>query len=260
MATRSFRRYSTYRAATLAGLFTNTVFGIINSFVLLAVWRANPTAGGYDASDAVTYVWLGQSIIMVVMLWGGGTPSDLTERIRTGDVTIDLHRPAPLLAWYLSADVGRAVFHLLARGVVPTVVGALLFDLRYPAGPGTVVAFAVSVGLALLVSFGLRMLVASASFWLLDAQGVQQLGSLLAVFLSGLTLPLVLFPGWFGELARALPFAALLQVPADVWLGQLTGPALFRGLGFQAGWAAVLLAAAHVTLRRAERRVVVQGG
>ena len=90
VATRAFRRYSTYRAATLAGIFTNSVFGIIYSFAYLALWRANPTAGGYDAQDAVTYVWLGQALLMTIALWGGGTTDDLAERIRTGDVAIDL--------------------------------------------------------------------------------------------------------------------------------------------------------------------------
>ena len=49
VATRAFRRYSTYRAATLAGIFTNSVFGVIYSYAYLALWAANPDAGGYDA-------------------------------------------------------------------------------------------------------------------------------------------------------------------------------------------------------------------
>ena len=54
IATRSFRRYSTYTAATLAGIFTNSAFGIILSFIYIAVWRASPHAGGYDVADALT--------------------------------------------------------------------------------------------------------------------------------------------------------------------------------------------------------------
>ena len=59
VATRSFRRYSTYVGATLAGIFTNSVFGIIMCFVYIAVWTQSPDAGGYDVRDAVTYTWLG---------------------------------------------------------------------------------------------------------------------------------------------------------------------------------------------------------
>ncbi len=117
IATRAFRRYSTYTAATLAGIFTNCVFGAIICFVYLAVWNQNPDAGGYDSVDAVTYAWLGQAMIMTVMLWGGGSPEDLAERIRSGDVAIDLYRPVNLLAWYAAADLGRAAYHAaLPRG------------------------------------------------------------------------------------------------------------------------------------------------
>jgi ABC-2 type transport system permease protein len=260
VATRSFRRYSTYRAATFAGIFTNSVFGVINALVLVAVWKQNPDAGGYDVRDAVTYVWIGQAMIMTIALWGGGSPTDLSTRIKTGDVALDFYRPVGILGWYLAADIGRSAFHLISRGLVPTLVGAALFDLRYPAGPLGWVAFASSVALALLVSFAIRFLVAMTAFWILDDQGAAVLSMALAVFFSGLTVPLVLFPGWFGELARALPWASYIQAPADLWLGKHDGWGVVGTLALQAAWAAGLLIVCGLLLRVAERKVVVQGG
>src|SRR3954463_11218357 len=135
VATRSFRRYSTYRTATLAGIFTNSVFGVIYSYAYLALWHQQEHAGGYDATDAVTYVWIGQALLMTVALWGGGTTDDLAERIRTGDVAIDLYRPVGLIGWSLAGDLGRAAYHFLARGLGPTVLGVLLFQIALPDGP-----------------------------------------------------------------------------------------------------------------------------
>ncbi|MDT0185671.1 ABC-2 family transporter protein [Microbacterium sp. ARD31] len=260
VATRTFRRYSTYRAATLAGIFTNSVFGIIYSYAYLALWDANPTAGGYDARDAVTYVWLGQALLMTIALWGGGTTDDLAERIRTGDVAIDLYRPVGLVGWYLAADLGRAAYHLLTRGVGPTVIGLVVFDIALPASPLAGLAFAVSLVLAVVVSFAVRFLVASTAFWLLDQSGVKVMSGAFAIFFSGMMLPLVLFPGWLGTLAQALPWASYLQVPADIWLGTHTGSGLATALGFQVAWALVLLLACQAVLRLATRKVVVQGG
>jgi ABC-2 type transport system permease protein len=260
IATRSFRRYSTYTGATLAGIFTNSVFGIIASFVYLAVWDYSPDAGGYDASDAVTYVWLGQAMIMTVAIFGGGSPDDLAQRVRSGDIALDFYRPVGLLGWFAAADLGRAAFHLVTRGLVPTLVGALLFELRWPPSPAAWLGFAASVPLAVLVSFAIRFLVAMSAFWLLDDTGVRTLSITAATFFSGLTVPLVLFPGWFRDLVMVLPWAAFLQVPADIWLGQRTGLAIVDGLAFQAAWAVVLLGACQLVLRTAERRVVVQGG
>jgi ABC-2 type transport system permease protein len=58
----------------------------------------------------------------------------------------------------------------------------------------------------------------------------------------------------------ALPWAAFIQVPADIWLGQRHGWTVLTGLGFQAAWGAVLLIACAAVLHVADRRVVLQGG
>jgi ABC-2 type transport system permease protein len=175
-------------------------------------------------------------------------------------VAIDLYRPVNFLGWWLASDLGRAAYHLLTRGLAPTVVGALLFDLRFPTSAGVWGMFTLSVVLAVVVSFGLRMLVSASAFWLLDDSGVKNLNAVFAMFFSGLVVPLVLFPGWTRELAMALPWSAFLQVPADIWLGKRSGIEAWAGLGFQVMWAVVLLGLCHAVLRLADRKVVVQGG
>jgi ABC-2 type transport system permease protein len=259
VAAGSFRRYATYRRATLAGIFTNTVFGLIIACTYVALWAERPHLGGYDQSQALTFVWVGQALFAVMMM---GIPSgfeqELAERIRSGDVAVDLYRPVDLQSWWLAQDLGRAVFQLLARGVVPMAVGALAFRLALPVSPVRWAVFVVSVGLGLLVSFALRYLVALSVFWLLDIRGVAQMYGICATFFCGMLLPLNVFPGAFGEVARALPFAALLQVPADVLMG--TGAGALTGCLFQAVWAVVLLGAGRLLQSVATRRVVVQGG
>jgi ABC-2 type transport system permease protein len=49
-------------------------------------------------------------------------------------------------------------------------------------------------------------------------------------------------------------------VPIDIWLGRRDGWEVLSGLGFQAGWGALLLLACAAVLRLADRKVVVQGG
>jgi ABC-2 type transport system permease protein len=255
----SFRRHSTYWVATAAGVFTNTVFGLILAYTYIALWSQRPHLGGYDVTDAVTYVWLGPSMLMTVALFGGGFQDEFAERIRTGDVAVDLYRPADLQLWWLASDLGRAAFHMLGRGIVPTVVGALAFDLRFPANAVTWLTFLAAVFLAVVVSFSIRYLVGLTGFWLLDSRGVENLAGVLAMFLSGMLLPLVVFPGWLGSLAVALPWAAMLQVPADIFLGKREGTQI-AALAFQAGWAMVLLLTGRLVMARVTRKVVVQGG
>ncbi|MFI6641576.1 ABC transporter permease [Streptomyces sp. NPDC050504] len=260
VAAGGFRRYATYRVATAAGVFTNTVFGFIMAYTYIALWDERPQLGGYDLSQALTYVWLGQALLMTCAMMGGGFEDELIERIRTGDIAIDLYRPADLQLWWLAGDVGRAAFHLLGRGIAPMAVGALAFDLVFPANPLVWAAFLLSVLLGVVVSFAVRYLVALSAFWLLDGAGAAQVCGLAALFFSGMLLPLNLFPGALGEVARALPWSSMLQVPADVFLGTYSGWGLLGAYAFQGGWALALLFAGRLLQGVATRRVVVQGG
>ncbi|MGW7083968.1 ABC transporter permease [Streptomyces sp. NPDC054871] len=260
VARAGFRRYATYRIATMAGVFTNTVFGLILAYTYIALWDERPGLGGYDQSQALTFVWLGQGLLTVMSLMGGGFEGELIERIRTGDIAIDLYRPADLQAWWLATDVGRSLFQLLGRGVAPMAVGSLVFDLALPTEPLRWFAFLLAVFLGVVVSFAIRFLVALCAFWLMDGAGVTQMAMLAGVFFSGMLLPLNVFPGALGEFARALPWSALLQVPVDVFLGKHTGVGLLQTYAFQIGWAAALLTAGRLLQAVATRRVVVQGG
>nr|AUV64116.1 ABC transporter permease [Streptomyces citricolor]BAV57053.1 ABC transporter permease [Streptomyces citricolor] len=256
----AFRRYSTYRAATVAGAVTNTVFGFILAYTFLALWRARPGLGGYDTAQAVSYIWISQSLLVTVAVWGGGFQDEVQERFRSGDIAIDLYRPVDFQGWWLATDLGRAAFHLFARGLAPTLAGSLAFDLALPADPLVWTLFLLAVLFAVLVSFGLRFLVSLTGFWLHDSEGIRAVTLVVAMFFSGMLLPIGLFPGWLGQLAHVLPWAALIQIPTDILLERRTGFAVLTGLGFQLLWAVLLLAAGRAAQLLAARKVVVQGG
>jgi ABC-2 type transport system permease protein len=250
-----FRRYSTYRAATLAGVFTNTVFGFIQAFVFLAVYESRAEIGGFDAVDALTYVFVTQALLAPVDIFNTGM-SEISDRIRTGDVVTDLYRPVDFQSYWLAVNLGRAAFQAIARGAPPFVIGALVFDLATPSGIATWAAFALSVVLAVIIGFGLSFTLALTGFWLLDTRGPFQLVGVVMQFLSGFIVPITFFPKWLEALSRALPFAAMAQVPVEVFLGR-SGLAALAG---QAAWALALLGLGRLVLARATRRVVVQGG
>jgi ABC-2 type transport system permease protein len=253
----AFRRYATYRVAIASAMLTNTVFGVLKASILIALWRARPSIGGYDVTDAVTFAFVSQALIGPVQIFQGSL--ELTERIRTGDVAIDLHRPVDLQGWWLADDLGRATFALLFRGGPTLLIAAFVFPLRLP-GVLTWAAFLGSVLLGVLVSFGLRYVVSLLVFWLHDERGIHAVALVTTMFFSGMILPLVVFPGWLGELARVLPWAAMVQTPGDVFLGKRTGGELAGVYAFQAGWAVTLITSGRLLTLVTRRRLVIHGG
>jgi ABC-2 type transport system permease protein len=256
IAKRGWRRYAAYPWATAAGVFTNTIFGFLQAYILLAVYRHRANVGGFDAADAVTYVWLAQAMIMTVYVFSWW---ELAWRIRDGSIATDLLRPLDPQRYWLAYDLGRAPYHFLFRGIPPFVLGALVFELRYPS-PLDGLAFVVSLTLAVVVSFGFRFIYNSVAFWLLDFRGVVTLSTTVVVFFSGMAVPLRFMPHVLRELCYALPFGSVIQTPVDIWLGKREGAALIGVLALQFFWALALLGIGRLVLRRATRKVVVQGG
>ena len=254
-----FRRHGTYRQATVAGAFTNTVFGFLRCYVLLATAAgAAGTAGGYDREQLATFVWVGQGMLAVVLLWGW---TDLSDRIRTGEIAADLLRPVHPVSAYLATDLGRAGHAVLTRFLPPLAVGILLFDLYAPRRVQTLPLFAVSTVLAVVICFGCRYLVNAVAYWLGDVRGPQILWTLGSGFMVGLYFPLRFLPEWTAVLLWvATPFPGMLQTPLDV-LVERDPPARQAGLvALQVVWAVLAIGGAVVVQRRAERRLVVQGG
>ncbi|WP_285729009.1 hypothetical protein [Nocardiopsis sp. ATB16-24] len=126
-------RHSTHRAATVAGLFTDAIFGVINATVMLALFSARPESSGYVAQGAVTHVFVAPALLGTTAVMG--PPLELGERVRSGDVVTDLLRPVSLLGRRPAQDLGRATFIMVFRGVPVFAVGLFLSDLALPEDP-----------------------------------------------------------------------------------------------------------------------------
>jgi ABC-2 type transport system permease protein len=257
IARRSFRRATIYRSAYIAGLLTNSFFGALRCFVYIALYGAGGTVAGFTVNDAISYTWLTQALIS---LGGGWVDSrDLMLTIRSGDVITDLSRPWSFFGYWLSRSLGERSFNLLLRGSLTYLIGVLYFRAHIPSA-SEALGFAAAIGLALLVSFAFNFLVNLTAFWLIENTGVMLIATVLLGFFSGFLVPLAFFPPPLAALARLLPFQAISGLPAQVFLGQISGAALGATLLLQLFWVLVLNGLAMLALRAAMRKVVIQGG
>lgn len=236
----------------------NTVFAYLRASILIFVAAsAGGSVKGLTGEELVTFAFVSQGFLMTVGAFGD---SSLAVRIRSGDIVIDLYRPADLQGWWLAEWLGRSAFQVLARGIPPVLLGAIAFDLRWPDPLWHWLPFIVSILLASVVGFAIRFCSNLSSFWLLDNRGVEQMVTMAISFFAGVILPISLFPGWLEAVARVLPFASMIQLPTELYLGLHDGPAIASILAQQLFWAVALLLAGRALLAAATRRVVIQGG
>ena len=260
LARAGFRRQSTYRLAMLAGVITNVVFGFIRAAIMFAaVDSAGGTLAGYSRDTISAYVWLSQGLLGAVALGGQGS-SELSDRIRNGDIAVDFTRPVDVQGSYLATDLGRATFTFLPRGLPTVLVGALTVGLALPTSVWPYLLGLVSVTLAVSISFLCGYAVSILGFWLVETRGVRILYAVTSAFLAGLFVPVGLFPDWLSTVAHATPFPSILQVPIDIISGQVVGTEAVETVAVQCFWVAVTCLLGRALTRAGRHRLEVQGG
>lgn len=256
---KGFQRMLAYRAATLAGVLTNFFFGLLRAYVFIAVFKASgkDTIGAYTVTHIITYTALTQVLIAPLYLWGW---VEISNAVRSGQIVSDLTKPYSYFGFWLARDLGRALFHLVFRGLPIMLFFPLFFELSWPGSPLQWGAGTLSLWLAVLISFAWRFAVNVSAFWLLDAVGLERFAYLTMTFFSGFVVPVSFFPQWLQAVVNWTPLPAMVNTPIGVYLGLREGAALWGALGLQLFWFVALAGAGQWLYHRGVRRLVLQGG
>jgi ABC-2 type transport system permease protein len=263
-----FRTMLQYRAAALAGLGTQTFFGIVRIMIFEAFYRQST---GADETQPMTlravidYVWLGQALL-VMLPWN--VDADVRAMVRSGNVAYELVRPVDLYGlWYARAVAWRTAPAMLRA--VPMVVFAMLvlplvgmgeWRLSPPPSLAAGVAFFASLIGAVALSAAMTTILNVTLLWTISGEGVSILLAATVTVFSGLVLPLPLYPDWARTALMVMPFAGVMDLPFRLYTGDLPSAAVGWVLLHQTLWTAALVLLGRWLLRIGMRRVVVQGG
>ena len=250
-----------YRAAALAGLATQFAWGFLLILLYRAFYRADPGALPMEFSALVSYTWLQQAFLALYMTWF--FENDIFEAITGGNIAYELCRPVDLYAVWFSRSAAARVVRASLRCVPVLLVAVLLpdpFRLSPPAEWRTLGPFLLSMVLGLLVMVACTMLVYILSFYTISPRGLRIVAMSLMDFFSGQLLPLPFLPDGLRQVLELLPFASIQNVPFRVYSGDIGGADALIRIGLQGVWLAALVLLGRVLMRRALRRVVVQGG
>jgi ABC-2 type transport system permease protein len=188
------------------------------------------------------------------------TDLEIAQRVRTGEIAIDLMRPVNYFGACLAQAVGRNLSGVPFRVVPPFVLGMVLFHMSLPNGLFAGLCFVISLILAYMVMISINFLVGVLAFWTTDIEYFNFIKVLAVSILSGSFVPLWFFPPGVASIMERLPFACIYHVPLSIYVGRLNSSDSVAPLALQLFWAIGLLVASQGMLRVAVRKVVIQGG
>ncbi len=254
-----------YRSAALAGIATQFWFGSIMVMSLAAFYSSGQGTPSISLTEAITYIWLGQAFLGLLP-WN--VDPEIVAMMRSGNVAYERLRPvdtyfywfARAMAWRASGSLMRSIPLLLVTSALFPALGLSEWALQAPPNAEALALFVVSMMAVLALSAAMTTLLNISVVSMISGQGINAITNSLVVMLSGMVIPLPLFPDWTHLFLLCQPFAGLVDIPYRIYFANLTGAAAAGGIALQIVWTLILIGFGRLLLARSMRRVQVQGG
>ncbi len=250
-----------YRTAGWAGVATQFFWGFLLLMMYDAFYRSGTGAPSISMGQLAVYVWLQQAFLALIMLWY--RDNEMFDLIVSGNVAYELCRPVDLYGFWYARLLAQRLAAAALRCLPILLVAAFLprpFRLAPPASAGSFLGFLATMSLGLLIVIGISMLIYASTFITMSPAGTSLLFAVFGEFLSGGIIAIPLMPEAMQRVLYLLPFAYTADLPFRVYSGHIPLSGVPGLLVIQAAWAVGLAAVGSLALRRALRRVVVQGG
>ena len=226
--------------------FSRTLFSFVPLFAMVSLWRtiyaSNDGAGhssGFTEAQMICYYLL----VAVVDALTAVTEDDwqIASDIREGNISQFLLKPVDYL-WYRLCLFFSGRLAFISVACIPLAI--FLFSFRSyllaPVDTTALLVFPVTVLLTALLQFFLSYALAMLAFWLLEISTFIFIVYAFEYIASGHMFPLDVLPAWLQQILFLTPFPYQLYFPIGVYMGKISGAALWSGLAMQTLW--VLLA------------------
>ncbi len=250
-----------YRTAALAGIATQFFWGFMYVMIYQAFY--NHSAGNQPISlgQLVSYVWLQQAFLAFIMLWY--RDNEIFNLITSGNIAYELCRPCGLYGFWFAKLIAQRLSGAMLRCFPILIVAFLLpkpYNLSLPTDYLAFGLFVVTLLLGLLVLVAISMFIYISVFVTMSPTGSLLLMSVLGEFFAGMVIPIPLMPGWLQKIAYMLPFRLAADLPFRIYSGNIMTKEAFTGIMAQIVWLIGLILLGKIALKKALRRVVIQGG
>ena len=256
----SFAQEFAYRANFIMWRVRN-VLQILLVFFLWSTVFTNPQTElfGYNRDKILTYVF-GIFILRALVL--SSRAVDIAGEIARGDLTNYLLKPMNYIKYWFTRDISSKVLNL---GFATVEIVILYFFLRptffIQTDPLQIFLFLASITFAVVMFFGLLVLVNFVSFWFPEGGWASQflIIVIFTEFLSGAIFPIDILPEAIQNVLYALPFPYLMFFPLQIYLGKLSMEVMLQGLLISGIWMTVMIFAMNQVWARGIKKYSAVG-
>lgn len=250
-----------YRAAALAGIVTQFVWGIMEILMFRAFYKTQPEAFPMTFQATCAYVWMQQAFLALFMAWM--MENEIFDSIVNGNIAYELCRPINVYKMWFARSLANRISKAVLRCLPILLVAAFFpapYGLMLPVSFPAFLLFLLTLATGVFVTVAFCMLVYMVSFFTISPAGIRMVAVSVVEFFSGAVIPLPFFPDGIRQIFELLPFASMQNVPLRIYSGDLYGNDMWRAILLQFFWLFVLTGIGRILDALAMKKITVQGG
>lgn len=245
-----------YRAAAKAGIATQIFWGVIWTIIVQTFYGESKTEEPITLSQAIAFIWIGQALLRLLP-WD--LDKEVEAQVKSGQVAYALLRPLDLYGQWFFRGMAMRIAPTFLRCLPVFLVAFVFYHIPFPTWIAGM-AFMASLFMAILLSTAITTLVIASLFWTISGEGIQRMMPHITVLLSGMLVPLPLFPDWMQPFLNLQPFRGIIDIPVRLYLGIIPVKQIILYLFFQLGWTLVFVLLGKWLMTKAIRQFVIEGG
>ncbi len=256
LAKMQFKDYNVYKSNFYLFTLNRLVEVIVYIFIWQAIYNQTGSAGGFSLSQIVTYYILAISFSSIAT-WG--INEMMAHSIRNGQINKELLNPISYFKYYFGINLGEISFATVI-GIATFIICSVFWELALPANFMDFILCVLVILLGIPITFFIQIIVGTIGFYTNSIWGMQILRRSIIQIFSGIIAPISLFPLWFQELSKLLPFKELIYTPINIWLGQVSYNEIILVIIKQTLWGFILYIIAKLFFNHAVKKLTINGG
>lgn len=206
-AVKSFQRNAAYRLEYFVSILNALLYIVIFTSVWQAIFDHGVERRGLTRDFMVNYAVFVTLIKVTIVK----SRDFIGQRVRTGEISVDLTKPISLPLMTLADAVGSWFFQVFSRALPLILMSVWLFDISIPVGLDW--EFGLSYIFSFFIFHSLLFIFGVASFFITENFPLWLFNSACVSLLSGSILPLEILPEALRKIAVMTPYPYLFYMP-----------------------------------------------
>lgn len=250
-----------YKVAALAGIATQIFWGFLNIMLYSVLYSKSDASVLINLPQLITYIWLNQAFLALVYV--SYKDSEIIDNIKKGTVAYELCRPYNLYNWWYIKMFSKRLSQVMLRSLPIIVLGLILprpYNLQIPFSAVSFILFIFSLILGGFIIVSIQMIIHSISFFTYQDKGISDIVFLIVGVLAGSVVPVPLLPNVLRIITQYLPFRLIGDLPFRIYSGNINYIGAIKDIFLQIIWLTILILIGQLIMRKALKKVSIQGG